>query len=84
MTVHVDLQTGSGGADPADGCPAVTFDDAQLGDRGGVYCFHVGAGGELFILVDENGESRVHRVYGPTAWHSVEGDVWRKGLLLQG
>jgi hypothetical protein len=31
----------------------------------------------------ENGESRIEQVSGPTAWHSVTGDVWRKGMLLR-
>ena len=59
----------------------VEFRDADL--PVGTYCFHVGAGGELIILIDESGESRVDRVYSATAWRSVRGDVWRKGLLLQ-
>ena len=60
-----------------------TFSDADLmAGSGGTYCYHVGAGGSLVILVDEHGESRVDRVFSPTAWRSVLGDVWRKGLLL--
>jgi hypothetical protein len=42
----------------------------------------VAAGGSLVILVDERGESRVDRVFSPTAWRSAKGDVWRKGMLL--
>ena len=59
------------------------FDDANLPPgSGGIYCYHVGSGGSLVILVDEHGESRVERVFSPTAWRSAHGDVWRKGLLL--
>ncbi|MGY1809586.1 hypothetical protein ACI8AF_19650 [Blastococcus sp. SYSU D00669] len=72
MSVDVDLN----------GTGETAFADRDL--PAGRYCYHVGAGGELIILVDEHGEGRVERVYGPTAWHSVRGDVWRKGLLLQG
>ena len=78
MSVEVDLN-GAGADD------RTTFPDADLpAASGGRYCFHVGSGGELIILVDERGESRVELVYSPTAWRSVRGDVWRKGLLLQG
>ena len=35
------------------------------------------------MLVDERGESRIERVFAPTTWHSVTGDVWRKGMLLR-
>ncbi|WP_448624076.1 hypothetical protein [Geodermatophilus sp. URMC 64] len=76
MSVDVDL---NGLPNPGG---STTFSDADL--PAGTYCFHVGAGGQLIILVDERGESRVDRVYSPSAWHSVRGDVWRKGLLLQG
>ena len=79
MTVRVDLRAAPDGADPT-----ITFSDGELADPGSVYCYHVGSGGELIILVDEHGESHVHRVYSPVAWHCVEGDVWRKGVLLQG
>jgi hypothetical protein len=59
------------------------FDDASLPTTtGGSYCYHVAAGGALVILVDEKGESRVDRVFSPTAWRSAKGDVWRKGMLL--
>ena len=57
------------------------FDDADL--PAGTYGYHVGSGGELIVLIDENGESRVQQVFGPTTWHSVTGDVWRKGMLLR-
>jgi hypothetical protein len=80
MSVDVDLN-----GQPGDGAGPTTFSDADLpAGSGGNYCFHVGAGGELIILVDEHGESRVDRVYSPSAWRTVRGDVWRKGLLLQG
>ena len=59
-----------------------TFADDEL--PAGRYCYHVGSGGELILLVEERGESRVDRVYGPTAWQCARGDVWRKGSLLQG
>jgi hypothetical protein len=72
MSVEVDLNGSSG---------ATTFADADL--PAGRFCFHVGAGGALIVLVDEQGESRVERVYSPTAWQCVRGDVWRKGALLQ-
>jgi hypothetical protein len=72
MSVDVDLN-GSGGT---------TFSDADL--PAGSYRFHVGAGGELIILVEERGESRIDRVYSPSAWQCARGDVWRKGVLLQG
>jgi hypothetical protein len=62
----------------------IRFEDADLpAERGGVYGYHVGSGGELVVLVDERGESRVERVFGPTTWHSVTGEVWRKGMLLR-
>ena len=57
------------------------YEDADLPT--GTYGYHVGAGGELIVLVDEHGESRVERVFGPTTWHSVTGDVWRKSMLLR-
>ncbi len=67
-----------------EGGPGVRFEDADLPvGSGGAYGFHVGAGGELIVLIDERGESRVERVYGPTTWHSVSGAVWRKGMLLR-
>jgi hypothetical protein len=72
MSVEVDLN----------GSPGTTFSDSDL--PSGQYCFHVGAGGELIILVEEHGESRVDRVYSPSAWQCARGDVWRKGVLLQG
>ena len=72
MTVEID-RNGSG---------TTTFSDADL--PAGRYCYHVGAGGELILLVEEHGESRVDRVYGPTAWQCARGEVWRKGVLLQG
>jgi hypothetical protein len=72
MSVEIDLN-GSGGT---------TFSDADLPT--GSYCFHVGAGGELIILVEDRGESHVDRVYSPSAWQCARGDVWRKGVLLQG
>ncbi|MCV2489995.1 hypothetical protein OF117_11550 [Geodermatophilus sp. YIM 151500] len=76
MSVHVVLH-----GEPAG---VLSFDDVSLPpDRGGLYGYHVGAGGELIVLVDERGESHVERVFGPTTWHSVTGDVWRKGLLLR-
>jgi hypothetical protein len=83
MSVHVEFiggQPGAGSEATAD------FLDSELsGDGGGgTYCYHVGAGGELILLVDEHGESRVERVYSPAAWRCARGDVWRKGLLLQG
>ena len=59
------------------------FDDADLpAETGGTYCYHMAAGGALVILVDERGESRIDRVFSPTAWRSVKGNVWRKGMLL--
>ena len=77
MSVHVLLHGDHGGA-------GVRFEDADLpAERGGAYGYHVGTGGELIVLVDERGESRVERVFGPTTWHSVTGDVWRKGMLLR-
>jgi hypothetical protein len=80
MSIHVELQP-----DGADGpVRSIDFDDRELTEPDAVYCYHVGGGGQLAILVDVRGESRVERVYGPVAWRCVEGDVWRKGLLLQG
>jgi hypothetical protein len=38
----------------------------------------------LIILVEDHGESQVDRVYSPSAWQCARGDVWRKGVLLQG
>jgi hypothetical protein len=81
MTVHVDLHTDPG----PDGSATAHFADADLPvGSGSTYCFHVGAGGELIILIDERGESSIDLVYSPTAWRTVRGDVWRKGRLLQG
>lgn len=74
MSVHVVLH-----GDPEDG--RTRFDDADL--PAGTYGYHVGSGGELIVLIDEHGESRVQQVFGPTTWHSVTGDVWRKGMLLR-
>jgi hypothetical protein len=80
MSVHVELQPLT-----VDGAgPSIAFEDRDLPDRSGVYCYHVGGGGQLVILVDVRGESRVERCYGPAAWRCVEGEVWRKGMLLQG
>ncbi len=76
MTVDVELNGQAGTSRTA------TFPDSDL--PAGRYCFHVGSGGELIVLVEERGESRVDRVYGPTAWQCAHGDVWRKGSLLQG
>ncbi len=74
LVLHGEVEDGSG----------VRFDDADLPpERGGTYGYHVGSGGELIVLVDERGESRVERVFGPTTWHSVTGNVWRKGMLLR-
>ena len=75
MGVHVLLH-----GEPAEG-PGVRFEDADLPT--GSYGYHVGSGGELIVLVDEHGESRIERVFGPTTWHSVTGAVWRKGMLLR-
>ena len=76
MSVQVLLHGG-----PEGGLP---FDEADLpAGSGGTYGYHVGAGGELIVLVEERGESRIERVFGPTTWHSVTGDVWRKGMLLR-
>lgn len=80
MSVRVDLQPTPDGEPGQD----VAFDDGALPVSGAVYCYHVGSGGQLIILVDEHGESRVERVYSPSAWRCVQGDVWRKGMLLQG
>jgi hypothetical protein len=77
MSVHVLLHGDHGG-------PGDRFEDADLpAERGGAYGYHVGSGGELIVLVDERGESRIERVYGPATWHSVTGEVWRKGMLLR-
>jgi hypothetical protein len=77
MSVHVDMHH------RLEADTIEVFDDADLpADSGGVYCYHVGSGGSLVILVDEHGESRIERVFSPTAWRSAHGDVWRKGLLL--
>jgi hypothetical protein len=73
MSVHVLLHGDADGS-------GIRFDDADL--PAGTYGYHVGSGGELIVLIDENGESRVQQVFGPTTWHSVTGDVWRKGMLL--
>jgi hypothetical protein len=80
MTVRVDLHPTPDG----DAGQTLTFDDRDVTMAGAVYCYHVGSGGQLIILIDEHGESRVERVYSPTTWRCVEGDVWRKGILLQG
>jgi hypothetical protein len=74
MSVDVEM---NGKADAGN----TTFADTEL--PAGRYCFHVGAGGQLVILVEERGESQVDCVYSPAAWRSVRGDVWRKGALLQ-
>ena len=74
MSVQVVLHGGPTVSGP-------TFDDADL--PSGAYGYHVGAGGELIVLIEENGESRVQQVFGPTTWHSDTGDVWRKGMLLR-
>jgi hypothetical protein len=76
MSVHVEMHGGTLSTDEP-----VDFLDADLPT--GTYCFHVGAGGELIIVVDESGESQVDCVYSATAWRTVRGDVWRKGQLLQ-
>ena len=80
MTVHVDLHEAPSGG----GAASVTYSDRDLASSDETYCYHVGAGGELIIVIDDRGESRIERVYSPSAWHCVEGDVWRKGALLQG
>ena len=80
MSVRVDMHPTPDGEDGQTG----GFDDGALAESGAQYCYHVGSGGQLIILVDEQGESRVERVYSPSAWRCVEGDVWRKGMLLQG
>lgn len=80
MSVHVELHH------TPDTDTVEVFDDTDLphGSSGtsGTYCYHLAAGGALVILVDERGESRVDRVFSPSAWRSAKGDVWRKGLLL--
>jgi hypothetical protein len=73
MSVRVVLHAGPEGG--------LAFDDGDL--PAGTYGYHVGSGGELILLVEERGESRVEQVFGPTTWHSVTGDVWRKGMLLR-
>ena len=51
MSVHVELHHHSPDADTVE-----VFDDAdQTPDTGGIYCYHVAAGGALVILVDERG-----------------------------
>ena len=75
MSVRVVLHGGSEGG--------LRFDDADLPVGSGAYAYHVGAGGQLVVLVEERGESSVVQVFGPTTWHSVTGDVWRKGMLLR-
>jgi hypothetical protein len=81
MSIEIDLHGRAGSSSD----PTVTYDDADLPNAPGArYCYHVGSGGELIVLVEERGDSRVERVYSPTAWHCVTGDVWRKGSLLQG
>ena len=78
MSVHVVLH-----GEP-EGGPGLGFEDADLPpERGGTYGYHVGSGGELVVLADERGESRIERVFGPTTWHSVTGNVWRKGMMLR-
>jgi hypothetical protein len=77
MSVHVELHH------RPDADSIEVFDDTDLPTAtGGTYCYHLAAGGALVILVDERGESRVDRVFSPTAWRSAKGDVWRKGMLL--
>ena len=79
MSVVVDLHD----LQRPDGSPSATFSDKDLpAGCVGRYCYHVGSGGELVILIDERGESRVDRVYSPSAWITARGDVWRKGKLL--
>jgi len=79
MSVKVDLHD----LQRMDGEPSAAFNDTDLPSGStGKYCYHVGSGGQLIILIDERGESRVDRVFSPTAWVSVRGDVWRKGKLL--
>ena len=80
MSVEIDLHGRAG----SDSDPKAAYDDAELPNPGARYCYHVGAGGQLILLVEERGDSRVERVYSPSAWHCVRGDVWRKGTLLQG
>ena len=75
MSVHVELHHHKPDVDTVE-----VFDDAVL--PAGTYCYHVAAGGSLVIVVDERGESRVDRVFSPSAWRSANGDVWRKGMLL--
>jgi hypothetical protein len=76
MSVHVDMHQ------RLEADTVEVFDDADLPADSGIYCYHVGSGGSLVILVDAHGESRVERVFSPSAWRSAHGDVWRKGLLL--
>ncbi len=79
MSVLVEFNAGVLGAEPT-----VEFLDRELAaDGGGTYCYHVGAGGELILLIEKRGDSRVDRVYSPTAWRCARGDVWRKGMLLR-
>ena len=80
MSIEIDLHGRTG----SDSDPKITYEDAELPAPGARYCYHVGAGGELIVLVEERGDSRVERVYSSSAWHCVRGDVWRKGTLLQG
>ena len=78
MSVQVELHHHMPDADTVE-----VFADADLPPgTTGTYCYHVAAGGSLVILVDERGESRVDRVFSPSAWRSAKGDVWRKGMLL--
>jgi hypothetical protein len=81
MSIEIDLH----GRPGSDSDPKVAYDDADLPNAPTArYCYHVGSGGQLIVLVEERGDSRVERVYSPAAWHCVRGDVWRKGSLLQG
>ena len=78
MTVEVELHQ------RLEADTAQVFDDSDLPrGSGSIYCYHVGSGGSLVILVDERGERRVEQVFSPTAWRSARGDVWRKGALLR-
>jgi hypothetical protein len=82
MSVHVQFNGGEVGPD-AD-LTAEFLDSHLSAEGGGTYCYHVGAGGELILLIEVKGDSRVDRVYSATAWRCARGDVWRKGLLLNG